>query len=92
MTAAAGLKRLGIMVAAAISAGILALAAISALIPADTVRDAVKAEIKAATGLDPLIRGDVAISLFPSGTVSFGDVALEDAGRTAFTAERLTAR
>ena len=33
--------------------------------PADTVREAVKAEIRAVTGLDPVLRGDASVSLFP---------------------------
>ena len=37
--------------------------------PADAVREAVKAEIRAVTGLDPVLRGGASVSLFPTGTV-----------------------
>src|SRR4051812_21962989 len=62
--------------------------------PADAVRDAVKAEIRAVTGLDPVLRGGASVSLFPTGTVSFDDVSLEDnrTGAPALTAEHVVAR
>ena len=62
--------------------------------PADKVSEAVKAEIRAATGLDPVLRGSPSVSLFPSGSVSFADVTLGagQAGRPALAAEQLTAR
>ena len=78
MPSATGLMRLGLVVAAVFAAGIAALVAATALIPADTVRRAVVAEIRAITGLEPTIRGDVAVSVFPSATVSFSDVVLGD--------------
>ena len=49
-------------------------------------------EIRAVTGLNPILRGEATVSLFPSGSVSFADVVLGDAKRPALTAERLTAR
>src|SRR6185437_8696934 len=49
-------------------------------------------EIRAATGLNPILRGKATVSLFPSGRVIFADVVLGDASRPALTAERLTAR
>ena len=33
-------------------------------------------EIHAVTGLDPVLRGDMSVSLFPSGTVTFHNVVL----------------
>ena len=77
MTAVIGIRRLGLAVAALAAAGGGALAA-SVLMPAETVREAVKAEIRAVTGLDPALRGDVSVSLFPTGTVRFDDVVLGD--------------
>ncbi|MGB7035960.1 MAG: AsmA family protein, partial [Xanthobacteraceae bacterium] len=71
MTAAIGLKRLAIAVAALLAAGFGTLIALSFLIPAASVRNAVKAEIHAVTGLDPLLGDDVSLSLFPSGSVRF---------------------
>ncbi|MEA2952991.1 MAG: AsmA protein [Alphaproteobacteria bacterium] len=94
MTAATGFKRLGFALGVIFAAGIGALGIMSLLIPADTVREAVKSEIRAVTGLDPVLRGPVSVSLFPSGTISFDDVILggDRAGDTALAAERLTAR
>src|SRR5262245_65955124 len=67
---------------------------LSYLIPADTVRERVKAQIRAVTGLDPVLSGDVAVSLFPTGSVRFNDVSLGDraAGTSALTAEQLVVR
>jgi AsmA protein len=73
-------------------AGIGVLAAASMLISADTVRQEAMSEIRAATGLNPVLRGEATISLFPSGKVSFADVVLGDEKQPALTAERLTAR
>ncbi len=94
MTAATGLKRLAIAVAAMVAAAFVTLVALSFLIPAAAVRDAVKKEIHAVTGLDPMLRGDISVSLFPSGTVSFHDVLLGDdrTGEPAVVADELTAR
>ena len=94
MPSATGLMRLSLVVAAVFAAGIGALVAASALIPTATVRDAVIAEIRAVTGLDPVIRGEVAVSLFPTAMVSFSDVVLGDPKETdpALIADRLTAK
>ena len=58
------------------------------------MREAVKAEIRTVTGLDPVLRGDASVSLFPTGTVSFADVSLGDnrTGKPALTAEHVVAR
>ncbi len=94
MTAATGLKRLAIAVAAVVSAAFVTLIALSFLIPDASVRDAVKTEIHAVTGLDPLLGNDVSLSLFPSGTVRFRNVLLGDehTGEPAVAADELTAR
>jgi AsmA protein len=91
--AATGLKRLVIAVAAVAAAGLATLVGLSFLIPADTVRDAVTSEIRAVTGLEPQLRGQVSVSFFPSATVSFDDVVLgEDrTGEPAVLAKHLTA-
>ena len=78
VTAATGFKRLGIAIAAIALAGFAALGALALLIPADTVREAAKAEIRDVTGLDLLLRGDVAVSLFPTRRDPFADVTLGD--------------
>ena len=94
MTAAVGIKRLGLAVVALALAGIGTLVILPFLMPADAVREAVKAEIRAVTGLDPVLRGGASVSLFPTGTVSFDDVSLGDSrtGAPALTAEQVVAR
>ena len=93
MTAATGLKRLAILLGLMIVAGIAVLSAGSFLVSPESARDAVKAQIRAVTGLDPVMRGPVEVSLFPSGTVSLVDVVLGEAnGRTPpLAADRLVA-
>jgi AsmA protein len=92
VTAATGFKRLGIAIAAVVLACFAALGAMALLIPVDTVRDAAKAEIRSVTGLDLVLRGDVAVSLFPTGSISFADVTLGDDAKPVLAADRLTAR
>ncbi len=94
MIAAIGIKRLG-LAAATLAAGVFgALVILSFLIPADTVRDSIKAEIRGVTGLDPVLGGNVAVSLFPTSTVVFDQVALGDnqSGEPAMTVEQLVVR
>jgi AsmA protein len=57
------------------------------------VRDAVDREIHAVTGLEPVLRGSISISLFPSGTVSFHNVLLgnDPNGQAAVVADELIA-
>jgi AsmA protein len=94
LIAAIGTKRLGLGAAMLAAAIIGAFAILPFLIPADTVRDAVKAEIRAVTGLDPVLQGDVAVSLFPRGAVVFDRVVLGDnrTGAPAMTVEQLMVR
>ena len=94
MTAAVDIKRLAIVAAAVAAIGIAALLILPFLMPAEAVREAVKAEIRAVTGLDPVLRGEASVSLFPAGSVSFDDVSLGDnrTGAPALTAERVLAR
>jgi AsmA protein len=90
---ATGLLRLSLAIAAVLAAGIAALIAASRLIPPDTVRQAVLTEIRAATGLEPGIRGDATVSLFPSAVVSFSDVTLGDErAAPALGADRLSVK
>jgi AsmA protein len=67
------------------------LTAISMLVSADSAREQAKAEIREATGLDPIFRGPSTVSLFPFGTITFEDVSLGEGRQTALTAQRLTA-
>ena len=92
MTATTGFKRLGyaLLAAIAVAAGMLLTA--SYLISADAVRQQAMSEIRAVTGLNPTLRGEATVSLFPSGRVSFVDVVLGDGKQPPLMAERLTAR
>jgi AsmA protein len=92
LTPATGLKRLGFVLLAVFAAGAGVLVSANALISTDGVRRQAMREIRAATGLNPILRGKATVSLFPSGRVIFADVALGDGSRPALTAERLTAR
>ena len=94
MSAATGIKRVGLAVASLLGAGLALLLILSVVIPADTVRDAVKAQIREVTGLDPVLRGDVSVSLFPTGSVRFNDVSLGDnrTGAPALSAQQLLVR
>jgi AsmA protein len=87
------LKRLAIAVATMIAAAFATLVALSFLMPAAAVRDAVDREIHAVTGLEPVLRGSISISLFPSGTVSFHNVLLgnDPNGQPAVVADELIA-
>jgi AsmA protein len=85
-------RRIAILIVAACAAGISVIAAATFVIPVDTVRQAVESEIRAVTGLDPLLRGPVLVSMFPAPTVEFSDVVLGGpvAEETAFAVEQLT--
>src|SRR5262245_1255274 len=91
---ATGIKRLGLAVAILLVIGVGALLVLSLVIPAQTVRDAVKAEIRAVTGLDPVMRGDISVSLFPRVVVRFNAVSRGDnrTGAPALTTEQLVVR
>lgn len=94
MTAAAGFKRLGIAVVAVGAATVATVVVLSALVPRDAVRDAVKSEIGAVTGLDPVLHGAATVTLFPTTEVTFHDVRLGDSAAVtpALTVARLTAK
>jgi AsmA protein len=94
LSAVTGFKRLGLAILALVLVMFGALAVVSFLIPAEQVRDAVKAEIRAVTGLDPVLRGETQVSLFPTGSVSLSDVILGDSNsdEPPLAAEKLTAR
>jgi AsmA protein len=92
LTASTGLRRLGFVLLALLVAGIGVLTGASLFISADTVRREAMSEIRAVTGLTPILRGEASVSLFPAGKISFADVVLGDEKQPALTAERLTAR
>ncbi len=94
MPAAIGIKRIGLVIAGLLGAGLALLLVLSVVIPADSVRDSVKAQIRAVTGLDPVVRGDISISLFPTGSIRFNDISLGDnrTGDAALSAQQLLVR
>jgi AsmA protein len=92
LTPATGFKRLGFALLAVVAAGGALATAGHLLLSAEVVRQQALSEIRSVTGLDPILRGPAEVSLFPSGSVTFNDVALGDANNPALTAERLTAR
>ena len=94
MTTAAGFKRLGLAIAGVLAAIALVVIAGPLFIPREAVLTAIKAEIKAATGLDLAVRGQATVSLFPWGNVSLGDVVLAGANDSApaLAAKELHAR
>jgi AsmA protein len=94
VTGPVGIRRLGVGVIGLVIAGLGAVLILPFLMPAETVREAVKAEIRAVTGLDPVLRGGASVSLFPTGRVRFDDMSLDDSrtGAPALTAEHVVAR
>ena len=94
MTAPIGIKHLAVGVIGVFLVGLGIAVIFPFLMPAEAVREAVKAEIRAVTGFDPVLRGDATVSLFPTGRVSFDDVSLDDnrTGAAALTAEHVVAR
>ena len=93
MPASNSLKRAATLTGIVVAACIATIAGATLMVPADTVRDAVASEIRAITGLDPVLRGPVSISMFPAATVTFSDVMLGEptADQPAFSAAELTA-
>jgi len=92
LTASTGFKRLGLVLLGVLAVAAGVLVAGSFLISADTIRQQALSEIRTVTGLNPMLRGESTVSLFPTGSISFADVVLGEAEHPALTAERLTAR
>jgi AsmA protein len=94
VTAATGLKRLAIAVTGVAAAAFATLIGLSFLIPAASIRDAVKKEIRDVTGLDPTLRGDISVSLFPHASVTFHNVLFADnrGAQPALDADEMIAR
>jgi AsmA protein len=77
------MKRLGTPVAAFVGVVLIGLIATSWFINRDALREAVEAQIRAVTGLDLVVRGDIDISVFPASYVSFHNVGLKGGGTLA---------
>jgi len=77
---AQGMKRLGMPIAAFFGAAVIGLIAMSWFLNRDALREAVEAQIRAVTGLDLVVKGNIDISVFPASYVSFHDVGLKGGG------------
>jgi AsmA protein len=88
-----GVKRAAIAIVFFLAGAISFVAAATHRIPLDTMREAVKREIGALTGLDPVLRGPVSLSMFPAPTLNFFDVVLGEpvAGATNLEVKQLAA-
>jgi AsmA protein len=85
---AQGMKRLGTPIAVLLGVALIGLVATSWLINRDGLRRAVEAQIRAVTGLDLVIKGNIDVSVFPASYVSFHDVGLKG-GETSDPALRV---
>ncbi|MDE2330418.1 MAG: AsmA family protein [Bradyrhizobium sp.] len=90
---AQGMKRLGMPVAALLGAALIGLVTMSWFINRDALRQAVEAQIRAVTGLDLVVKGDIDISVFPGSYISFHDVGFKGGGTAdpALSVDVLTA-
>ena len=86
-----GLKRLGLSVAALLAVALVAVVAIALLLDRDTVRAAVDAQVRTATGMDLIVAGGARVSLLPTPTVILRDVRLGAKDDPALTVDELTA-
>jgi AsmA protein len=93
LTMAQGIKRLGMPVAALIGLVLFGLITMSWFLNRDALREAVEAQIRAVTGLDLVVKGNIDVSVFPGSYVSFHDVGLKGGGTAdpALSVDVLTA-
>jgi AsmA protein len=87
------LNRLGTPVAAFFGVALIGLIATSWFLDRDALRAAVEAQIRAVTGLDLVVNGNIEVSMFPGSYVSFHDVGLKgaDAADPALSVDVMTA-
>lgn len=90
LTMAQGIKRLGMPVAAFLAAALIGLIAISWMIDQNAVRLSVEKQIRAATGLDLMVNGDVRVSVFPGSSITLRQVGLKGASSRGIADEPLT--
>jgi AsmA protein len=76
------MKRLGTPIAALLCVVMIGLVGTSWLLNRDALRASVEAQIRAVTGLDLVVNGDIEIAIFP-GYVAFHDVGLKGGGASA---------
>src|SRR5437667_353064 len=82
LTMAQGMKRLGMPIAALLGGALIGLITPSWFLDRDVLRDAVEAQIRAVTGLDLVVKGNIDVSVFPGSYVSFHDVGLKGGATT----------
>src|SRR5450432_3611721 len=80
LTMAQGMKRLGMPIAALFGVALIGAISTSWFLDRDALRQAVEAQIRAVTGLDLVIKGNIDVSVFPGSYVSFHDVGLKGGG------------
>jgi AsmA protein len=80
LTMAQGMKRLGMPIAAFLGVVVVGMIAMSWFLNRDALRQAVEDQIRAVTGLDLVVKGNIDISVFPASYVSFHDVGLKGGG------------
>src|ERR1700686_1532050 len=80
LTMAQGMKRLGMPMAALLGVALIGAISTSWFLDRDALRQAVEAQIRAVTGLDLVIKGNIDVSVFPGSYVSFHDVGLKGGG------------
>src|ERR1700675_3708257 len=80
LTMAKGMKRLGMPMAALLGVALIGAISTSWFLDRDALRQAVEAQIRAVTGLDLVIKGNIDVSVFPGSYVSFHDVGLKGGG------------
>ena len=65
LTMAQGMKRLGMPIAALFGVALIGAISTSWFLDRDALRQAVEAQIRAVTGLDLVIKGNIDVSVFP---------------------------
>ncbi len=87
------MKRLGLPLVAILGVVLAGLFGVSLLLDRDALREAVESQIRAVTGLDLVVNGDIDVTLFPQSHVTFHDVGLKGGGASdpALTVDVLTA-
>jgi AsmA protein len=80
LTMAQGMKRLGMPIAAFFGVALVGLVATTWFLNRDALRQAVEDQIRAVTGLDLVVKGNIDVSIFPASYVSFHDVGLKGGG------------
>src|ERR1700748_2286424 len=82
LTMAQGMKRLGMPIAAFLGLVLIGMIAMSWFLNRDALRQAVEDQIRAVTGLDLVVNGNIDVSVFPASYVSFHNVGLKGGGST----------